>query len=262
MIDIHPPQHAAITRRDFFIHLGIVVLGILIAIGLEQTVELIHHRRQVTETREALRVERETNRLAYAQAVNEFHRQNAALLNNLLVLHFLQQHPGTPEAQLPGILVWHAIRVTFAESAWKTAQQSNVTALMPQDEVRRYALLYERIDNTSRNFDVVWPSIVKARLYGLEDPDPSHLNPAQIAQELDYAQVALVQLYTQAAALVQLGHAEDDFRPNLTKEELNSDMRVTGMEHDPALAAAIARTNSRLPPSDRIPIPQLIPSSP
>ena len=43
MIDIHPPHHAAATRRDFFIHLSTVVLGILIAIGLEQTVEAIHH---------------------------------------------------------------------------------------------------------------------------------------------------------------------------------------------------------------------------
>ena len=32
MIDIHPPHHAATTRRDFFIHLATVVLGILFAI--------------------------------------------------------------------------------------------------------------------------------------------------------------------------------------------------------------------------------------
>ena len=36
MIDIHPPQHAPMTRREFFTHLFIVILGILIAIGLEQ----------------------------------------------------------------------------------------------------------------------------------------------------------------------------------------------------------------------------------
>jgi hypothetical protein len=52
MIDIHPPHHAATTRRDFFIHLSTVVLGILIAIGLEQTVELIHQQHQRQELRE------------------------------------------------------------------------------------------------------------------------------------------------------------------------------------------------------------------
>ena len=261
MLDVHPPHESVHTSKDFLIHMSAICLGLLIAIGLEQTVEYIHHRHQVSETREALRIERETNRRAYGQVVNEFHRQNAALLNNLVVLRFLQQHPGTTEAQLPGILVWHAIRVTFAESAWKTAQQSNVTALMPQDEVRRYALLYERIDNANRNFDAVWPAIIRGRLYGLEDPDPSHLSPAQIAEELDYTRAALVQLYTQAAALVQLVTAESDFGPGLTKEELNSDMRVTEMEQDPRLADAIARTNSRLPANDRIPIPQSTPGS-
>ncbi len=52
MIDIHPPHHAATTRRDFFVHLFIVVLGILIAIGLEQTVEYFHRRHQLHELRE------------------------------------------------------------------------------------------------------------------------------------------------------------------------------------------------------------------
>ncbi len=52
MIDIHPPHHAATTRRDFFIHLSTVVLGILIAIGLEQTVEYLHRRHQLHELRE------------------------------------------------------------------------------------------------------------------------------------------------------------------------------------------------------------------
>jgi hypothetical protein len=48
MIDIHPPQHAPMTKREFFVYLFIIVLGILIAI--EQTVEALHHRHE----REAL----------------------------------------------------------------------------------------------------------------------------------------------------------------------------------------------------------------
>src|ERR1017187_10104742 len=36
MLDIHPAHHAASTWRDFFIHIATIVLGLLIAIGLEQ----------------------------------------------------------------------------------------------------------------------------------------------------------------------------------------------------------------------------------
>ena len=39
MLDVHPAHHAASTWRDFFIHIITIVIGLLIAIGLEQTVE-------------------------------------------------------------------------------------------------------------------------------------------------------------------------------------------------------------------------------
>jgi hypothetical protein len=41
MLDVHPPHHAASTWRDFFIRIITIVIGLLIAIGLEQTVEAI-----------------------------------------------------------------------------------------------------------------------------------------------------------------------------------------------------------------------------
>ena len=57
MIDIHPPHHAPTTRRDFFIHIATIVLGIFIAIGLEQTVEYLHHIHQRHQLEENLRDE-------------------------------------------------------------------------------------------------------------------------------------------------------------------------------------------------------------
>lgn len=52
MIDIHPPHHAATTKRDFVVHLATIVFGILIALGLEQTIEILHQRQQRHELRE------------------------------------------------------------------------------------------------------------------------------------------------------------------------------------------------------------------
>ena len=54
MIDVHPPHHAASTWRDFFIHIATIVIGLLIAVSLEQTVEFFHHRHQRQELREGL----------------------------------------------------------------------------------------------------------------------------------------------------------------------------------------------------------------
>jgi hypothetical protein len=205
MLDVHPVHDAARTWKDFLIHIATISVGLLIAIGLEQSVEYWHHRHQVAETREALRAERESNVRGFAETVEEYHRQGAALINNIIVLRYIQQHPGTEAAKLPGILLWHAIPGKYSESAWKTAQQSDVTALMPQDEVRQYAELYAHIEDVEKTFGVVWPTIVRARLYGVFDPDPTHLTPAQIDEEIEPAQSALASHFTQARFSFSLG---------------------------------------------------------
>lgn len=46
MIDVHAPHESVHTWTDFFIHIATIVVGLVIAIGLEQTVEFVHHRRE------------------------------------------------------------------------------------------------------------------------------------------------------------------------------------------------------------------------
>lgn len=57
MLDVHPPHVSPLTWRDFLLHIATITVGLLIAIGLEQTVEYFHHRQQVSETRRALLLE-------------------------------------------------------------------------------------------------------------------------------------------------------------------------------------------------------------
>jgi hypothetical protein len=54
MLDVHPPEHAAHTWRDFVIHIATIVIGLVIAVGLEQAVEALHHHHQRTELREQI----------------------------------------------------------------------------------------------------------------------------------------------------------------------------------------------------------------
>lgn len=247
MLDIHPPEHAAHTWRDFLIHIATIVIGLLIAIGLEQSVEYIHHRREIAETRAALSIERDTNRHAYAEGMAEFYRQTAALQNNLLVLNYLRTHPHALPKDLPGVLVWHTTRTPVTDSAWHTAQQSNVTSLMPQAEVRRDALLYKRIDAVEESVDYIWPAIVQARVFFMAHPDPTRLTPAEIDQAIQLTQAVQAAHFTQAAALVQLSNLDHGFTPTLTVPELSRLMRVDVLAADPAYAAAAARTNARVP---------------
>ena len=61
MLDVHPPHHAANSLRDFFVHIATIVIGLLIAVGLEQTVEWAHHRHQRHQLQEDLHDEAEKN---------------------------------------------------------------------------------------------------------------------------------------------------------------------------------------------------------
>ena len=54
MLDVHPPHHSPNTLRDFFLHIATICVGLLIAIGLEQSVEAIHHRHQRHQLQEDL----------------------------------------------------------------------------------------------------------------------------------------------------------------------------------------------------------------
>jgi hypothetical protein len=47
-MDLHPPGGPVRSLKDFFIHIGVVTPGILIALGLEQLVES-HHRAHLAD---------------------------------------------------------------------------------------------------------------------------------------------------------------------------------------------------------------------
>src|SRR5450432_3335017 len=74
MLDVHPAHHAASTWKEFFIHIATIVLGLLIAVGLEQLVEHIHHRIELADARKALAIERKINIARFSVENDEFHR--------------------------------------------------------------------------------------------------------------------------------------------------------------------------------------------
>jgi hypothetical protein len=59
MLDVHPPHAPTHTWKDFFIHIATITIGLLIAIGLEQTVEAIQRHNERAELRESLQHESE-----------------------------------------------------------------------------------------------------------------------------------------------------------------------------------------------------------
>jgi hypothetical protein len=88
MLDVHPAPHAAHSWREFFIHIATIVLGLCIAVGLEQTVEYFHHRHQLHSLQEALQKSGEANadymkdNIAMVQSVMDWAMGQAAALEH------------------------------------------------------------------------------------------------------------------------------------------------------------------------------------
>jgi hypothetical protein len=62
MLDVHAPHASIQTWRGFFIHIATITIGLLIAIGLEQCVEGLHHLHQRHQLQHDLLEEAKRNR--------------------------------------------------------------------------------------------------------------------------------------------------------------------------------------------------------
>ncbi len=141
MLDVHPPHHAASTWRDFFIHIATIVVGLLIAVGLEQTVEAIHHRHQLHQLEADLHTEGIRNLHIALDNIrtSEQRRQTdaqqyAELIQTVRDYRTAATHPTHPTQY-----------ITYSKPAyavWTVAQQSGTLGLLSREDAQSYARLY------------------------------------------------------------------------------------------------------------------------
>jgi hypothetical protein len=129
MLDIHAPHQTVHTWKDFFIHLGTIAIGLLIAIGLEQTVETLHHRQQVREMSLKLHQESTDNLDVIAYDLKGCDTLLSAIEANAESLKLLGSQHSTaswsPVALAPETLF------VPAETAWLMMRDSALLSLVP-----------------------------------------------------------------------------------------------------------------------------------
>ncbi|HWJ36694.1 MAG TPA: hypothetical protein VNR70_15615 [Steroidobacteraceae bacterium] len=246
MLDVHPIHAPVRGWRDFFIHIATIVVGLCIAVAIQQTVEFVHNGYQLAETRQALRLEREGNYKTLAENTTAWRWGTAELQNNLLVFQYLQQHPGTPQEKLPGVLHWASSNYPFGSVVWDAARQSGVIALMPREEIEANSSLYFFLQKVN---DVQYEgtrAIMEARRYDLSDADPSHLSSTQVASEIELAQAALTVQSLRGSLLLNLEQEFPDFPATVTPEELNQIRHTPDRPTTELLGAARALTMERM----------------
>ena len=184
----HLRSHVA---HDFFIHIATIVIGLLIAVGLEQTVEShVHHHREVAETRKALEEE-------HGENIRRFHRNVRDHLGALARLHKqfarLAVSAGSsrnPQDKLPGVLSWPQGAEEPLTAALSTAQHTAVLTLLPPEEVRRRTSEYFELDYAWQRYQPVVPILARCTTYLTHTADPTTLRPSEIAGLVDCVEQA------------------------------------------------------------------------
>jgi hypothetical protein len=132
MIDIHPPHKSDHTWTDFFIHIGTIILGILIALGLEQSLEYLHQRHQLHELREGAI----TDARIYLHDVDQNRAANTRQVEDLTTRiqqvreAILQHQPLPPPAYRPALPI-----STIRLGNLSAAKASGLINLLTKDEI-------------------------------------------------------------------------------------------------------------------------------
>ena len=142
MIEAHAPHVSIHTWKDFAIHVATICVGLLIAIGLEQSVEYFHHRRQLQEARQELALEIEDNRAKVVRALQAVQQEILMLDADMASLRAAQgmRDPTWPKLEYS----WRGPEWP-EDGGWKALRQGGTLALMPHDELRRYSYVYDGI---------------------------------------------------------------------------------------------------------------------
>ena len=142
-MEVHPPHQPMHTWRDFFVHIATITIGLLIAIGLEQSVEWLHHRHIVHQSRENIRRELAENRRSAHADLDHLQANADNMKSNMERARSFRDHPGVSlQGEMHFTFTWDS----FSNSAWRAARDSGALVYMPIEEVQRYDDVYEQQD--------------------------------------------------------------------------------------------------------------------
>lgn len=146
-MEVHPPHESVHSWRDALIHIGLMTVGLFIALMLEGLVEYVHHKHLVREARENIRRELENNQRAAHNNVQSLKTNAAKVEAGLKTLRYMRTHP---EAQNQSI-EFNLSMQDLSDAAYRTARDTGAFGYMSYDEVQRYAGVYGAQQDLNRS---------------------------------------------------------------------------------------------------------------
>ncbi len=152
-MEIHAPHEPILSFREFLVHLSMVTVGILIALGLEQSVEAYHHHELAEEARANMTTEIADNKRELDNHLSGLDKIEKQRDDDLKVIDQLLAHQHLHELSI-GL---GFSGPTLNSASWTTASSVGALAYMEYGTVKQFAEayklqdLYEHLQNDEIN---------------------------------------------------------------------------------------------------------------
>ena len=176
MLGVHAPHQTSRTWKEFLVHIAAISIGLLIALGLEATVQWVHHRHQAQQALELLKQEIDRNRIAVRNDMRSGDIGERKHRAALAVLHRLPSSPLRPDDRLIFIRKFSPLGST----AWRVVHESGAAAYIPYLLMAKYGEICEAqmASSSPDSRSEAAENAINTRLSG--NPDLRRLTPAQI----------------------------------------------------------------------------------
>ena len=153
MLDVHAPHQLVHTWRDFFVHIATIVVGLLIAIGLEQSIEALHHRNQRLELEQEMHEVLESDvkvddedfrKLAGFRA---YLAELRAAIQGRLAGQLSPAAPAVDDRRMAILIIYPSL------APYEAAKENGTAALLPTDRLRLYSRISYARDLTGASRD-------------------------------------------------------------------------------------------------------------
>ena len=202
-MEIHTPEAPVHSFRDFVVHLLMIAMGVLIALGAEGVVEYVHHRHVVEQARANLVAEMRENRETLEDNLPKLKKNEQQLQ---LVLGDLQKLRSNRNAKT-GDVNLNLNFFSLSDTSWRTAQATGAIALMNYQQAEDWAGNYDvqnMVNRLTGSLEDAWLDMTAA--FNPLGSDPSKMSDQQLDLLQQRVQLSLGRL----VAVENIGHSLEE----------------------------------------------------
>ena len=182
MLEVHAPHQTVHSWKDFLIHIAAISIGLLIALGLEATVEWAHHRHQARHALELLQQEFDRNRIAVENNMRSGDLGERNHRAALAVLQRLRSRALRPDDRLIFVRKFSPL----SSAAWKVVHESGAAAYIRYELLAQYGEIYEAQQRINDGAMSVYADLQRATaVLNTETEDQSRTEEDRIQNEAE-----------------------------------------------------------------------------